>query len=258
MAKPGALKEIVLIGQDTTLFGVDRYGKIMFSDLLRRLSALKDGVKWIRILYTHPAHYTDELISTIRDEEKACKYLDLPIQHISDKILKRMNRHVTSKDIITLIKKLRKTIPGLVLRTSIITGFPGETDKDFKELMIFLRDTKFEHLGAFVYSKEEETRASKFDGQVPEKVKRQRFDALMREQQAISLGSKKKYLGRTLDVLIDEKIDDENEKFIGRTSGDAPEIDGTVYVSGKNIKVGDIYKVKICDNLEYDLVGKKV
>ena len=258
LTKSGRLKEVNIIGQDTTLFGIDRYGKIMFSDLLREVCALKSSVKWIRILYTHPAHYSDELISTIRDEDKICKYLDLPIQHISDNILKNMNRRVTKKDIVDLIKKLRKNIPGIVLRTSIIVGFPGETDRDFKELIKFMKDTRFERLGAFTYSKEDGTRASRLDGQIPEKVKQERFDLLMAEQKAISSDMNRRHLGKTVEVLIDEKIDGEKGKFLGRTRWDAPEIDGAVYVSGKNIKIGEFCKVKVTDTLEYDLVGNKV
>jgi len=277
LAKPGTLKEIDLIGQDTTLFGIDRYGKAMFAEMLRRLCGLKNGVRWIRIMYTHPAHYSDELISVIRGEKKICKYLDLPIQHISDDILKKMNRHVAKKDIIKLISVLRKAIPGLALRTSIIVGFPGETDKDFKELLEFVRCEKFERLGAFTYSREDGTRASRFENQIPQEVKSQRFDELMGLQQKISSGINRSFIGKTVDVLIDEKLPTTPNhslrsgsgrahnaprstlyEFIGRTQYDAPEIDGAVRVSGKNIKVGEFYKVLIKDSLEYDLVGDKV
>lgn len=254
----GALKEIDLIGQDTTLFGIDRYGKAMLAEMLKRLCGLKNSVRWIRIMYTHPAHYSDELISVIRDEEKICKYLDLPIQHISDNILKKMNRHVAKKDIVKLIALLRKTIPGLALRTSIIVGFPGETEKDFKELLGFVRSTKFERLGAFIYSREDGTRASRFENQIPKKVKKERFDELMKLQQNISAGICKSLLGKTIDVLIDEKNTAAQGAFLGRTQYDAPEIDGTVHVSGKNIKVGELYKVLIKDSLEYDLIGEKI
>jgi ribosomal protein S12 methylthiotransferase len=257
LSESGKLKEINLIGQDTTLFGIDRYGKKMFGDLLRRMCALRNSVEWVRILYTHPAHYTDEFISAVSSEPKICKYLDLPIQHISDRILKSMNRQVTKKEIAALIEKLRKKIPGLVLRTSVITGFPGETEKEFKELTAFMRDVKFERLGAFIYSKEDRTRAAGFDKQVPEDLKRERFDILMKEQQVISRDANKKYIGRTVEALIDERIEGEKDKFMGRSRGDAPEIDGVVYVTGKNIKIGDICKVKVKDALEYDLVGDK-
>ena len=258
LARGGKLKELNLIGQDTTLFGIDRYGRIVFPELLRRMAALRNSVGWIRILYTHPAHYTDELISVIASEEKICKYLDLPIQHISPGILKRMNRRVTKKDIIRLIGKLRKNIPGLVLRTSIIAGFPGETKEDFKELLDFIRQMRFERLGVFIYSREEGTAAARFDKQIPEEVKRGRFDAIMKLQRKISADINKRFLGKIVEVLIDEKVKGENGKFIGRTQGDAPEIDGEVYVSGEGIRVGQIYKVRIKDALEYDLAGDKV
>ncbi len=248
LSRPGKLKELILIGQDTTLFGKDRYGALSLDELLRKICALKNSIEWVRIMYTHPAHYTGELIRVISAEEKICKYLDLPIQHISDKILKAMNRCTAKKDIINLIEKLRKNIPGLVLRTSVITGFPGETEKDFNELFDFLRDTKFERLGAFTYSKEEGTPAARLDRQVPEEVKKERLDAVMKLQQKISASLNKALIDKTVDVLIDEK-------FLGRTPGDAPEVDGGVYVSGKGVKVGQIRKVRITDALEYDLIG---
>lgn len=253
LAAPGCLKEISLIGQDTTLFGRDIYGKSVFPQLLKRLAGLENSVRWIRILYTHPAHYTDEFILAVRDEPKICKYLDLPIQHISDRILKEMNRCVTKEDIIKLIENIRKNIPRIALRTSIIVGFPGEADKDFKELLEFLKETRFEKLGCFLYSKEEGTRASKFKGQVPEKVKNQRFDEVMKAQQEISGSINRSFLGGTLRVLIDERLED--GRYFGRTEFDAPEVDGGVYVSGENLNVGDFYKVKITDTLEYDLIG---
>lgn len=255
LARGGALKEVNLIGQDTTLFGIDRYGQSRFPELLRKICRLRTNVRWVRILYTHPAHYTEELISTIRDEEKICGYLDLPIQHISDKILKMMNRHTTKKDIMKLIQTLRKKIKGLVLRSSIIVGFPGETEEDFKELLNFIRETRFERLGAFIYSKEEGTEAAAFECQVPDKVKEERFDELMKAQQAISRDVNKAYLGKKVEVLIDEKVEGEAGRFLGRTQGDAPEVDGTVYVNGRGIKPGEFYSVKINDTLEYDLVG---
>ncbi|MDD5422437.1 MAG: 30S ribosomal protein S12 methylthiotransferase RimO [Candidatus Omnitrophota bacterium] len=267
----GTLKEVNLIGQDTTLFGYDRYGKKRLpagsktfawqaglEELLRRVCALKNSVEWIRILYTHPAHYTNGLISAISEEEKICKYLDLPIQHISDKVLKSMNRRTTGADISRLIEKLRKDIRGLVLRTSIIVGFPGETDRDFEELTAFMKETAFERCGAFIYSREEGTAAAKMKGQVPESVKRERFDCLMKLQQRISLSKNKRLIGRTVKVLIDDKTEGEKDIFEGRTQGDAPEVDGVAHVSGKNVKVGGFCDVRITEALEYDLVGKKV
>ncbi len=257
ISEGSGLKEINLIGQDTTLFGIDRYGKSVFVQLLKNIAALKNSVRWIRILYTHPAHYTDDLLYTVRDEAKICKYLDLPIQHINDDILKKMNRRTTKKDIIGLIEKIRINIPGVTLRTSVIVGFPGETEENFKELLGFLKDIRFEKLGAFIYSKEEGSRAAKFDLQVPDKVKKERFDEVMKLQQRVSQDINKSFMGKVVDILIDERIEGENDKFTGRTEGDAPEVDGCVYVSGKKIfKVGKFYKVKIKDTLEYDLVGE--
>ena len=252
----GRLKEIDLIGQDTTLFGKDLYGKSVFPELLRSLASLKNSVEWIRVLYTHPAHYTDEFISIVKTGPKICKYLDIPVQHINDKILKRMNRHVTKKDIVALIEKIRKNIPFVALRTSVIVGFPGETEKDFNELLGFLKETRFERLGAFVYSKEEGSKASKFKGQTPEEVKNERFNEVMKCQQQISASINRSFLGKNLKVLLDEKT--ERNKYFGRTEFDAPEVDGGVYVTGKNLKVGEFYKVRITDTLEYDLVGEAV
>jgi len=254
LSASGRLKEIDLIGQDTTLFGIDSCGRSVFGELLKKLAALDNSVEWIRVLYTHPAHYTEEFISVVKGEPKICKYLDLPIQHISDRILKKMNRHVTSRQLKELIINIRKNIPSVALRTSVIVGFPGETEKDFKELLAFLKDTRFERLGAFIYSKEEGSKASKFSGQIPEKLKNERFDAVMKLQQAVSAGTNRSFLGRSMKVLIDEKTED--NKYFGRTEFDAPEVDGGVYVTGKGIKVGNFCKVKITDTLEYDLVGE--
>ena len=255
-----SLREIDIIGQDTTRFGIDRYGKIRFAGLLREICRVRNNVRWVRILYTHPAHYTKELISVLRDEDKICKYLDLPIQHISDTVLKRMNRLTTRIEIEKLIGKLRREIPGIILRTSLIAGFPGETDKDFKELLDFVRDTRFERLGVFIYSREEGTRAARFAKQVPQKIKEARRDEVMRLQRSISSEINRSFLGKTVDVLIDTKTENRKPKteFTGRTQGDAPEIDGAVLVSGNGIKAGEFYRVRITDSLEYDLVGEKV
>ncbi len=197
ISKSGELKEINIIGQDTTLFGIDRYGKIKFAELLGKLCRINNNVRWIRILYTHPAHYTKVLIEAIRKEAKICKYLDLPIQHISDNVLKRMNRPTTRLEIEKLLGGLREEIPGIVIRTSLIVGFPGETDKDFKELLDFVRKIRFERLGAFIYSKEEGTKAARFERQVPQKIKEERLGELMRLQQSISYGINRSVIGKT-------------------------------------------------------------
>jgi len=257
LSSSGRLKEIILVGQDITSFGVDR-GKPELAGLLKKLCRLKNNIRWIRLLYTHPAHYTDELIKVIGSERKVCKYLDLPVQHSSGRILRAMNRRTTKVEIVRLIEKLRRNIPGLVLRTSVIVGFPGETEKDFKSLLDFVRETRFERLGAFIYSREEGTVAARLPGQLPEKIKRERFDAVMKLQRDISAKANGGFLGRTLDVLIDERAPSRKGMAIGRTYADAPEIDGEVHVKGKHLKVGEFYKVRITDTMEYDLVGEAV
>jgi ribosomal protein S12 methylthiotransferase len=257
-SETGALKEANLVGQDTTIFGLDIYGKAVFPELLRRICSLDKAPEWVRILYTHPAHYTDELIEVIRGERRICKYLDLPIQHISDAVLKRMNRRTTRSDIEKLIGKIRDRIPGIALRTSIIVGFPGETDRDFGELVSFVRKTEFDRLGAFVYSEEEGTAASRMKGRVPEAVARARLDELMKLQKEISAKRNRRFLGRRVRVLIDDRPERPGGSFYGRTEADAPETDCGVYVSGRGVKAGQFCDVEITDTLEYDLVGKAV
>jgi len=253
--KKAGAKEINLIGQDTTLYGFDRYKKLMLPALLKRLTPLMKS-RWIRILYTHPAHYSDELIEIVKDEPAICKYLDLPIQHISDKILKTMNRSVGRREIVLLLDKLRKKIPGVALRTTVMVGFPGETDEDFKELEDFVKEIQFERLGAFVYSQEEGTPAYDLPGQVPQKDKDKRLGRIMELQKRVSEANNRRLLGRTLKVIIDERDGSQPDRFIGRTEYDAPEVDGAVYVkSDKALKKGDFADVKIYDTLEYDLVG---
>ena len=258
LSRGGFLKEIDLIGQDTTLFGFDIYGKTVLPELLGRLSSLKNGPEWVRILYTHPAHYTDAIIDAIRENDRICKYLDLPIQHISDDILKRMNRRTTKNDLVRLITKLKDDIPGIALRTSIIVGFPGETEKNFKELLKFVKDTGFDKLGAFLYSDEDGTPAFRMKGRVPESEARDRLNELMELQKGISETRNRRFLGKRVRVLIDEKPETPDGSFFGRTEADAPETDGGVFVSGKGIKVGRFYDVNITDTLEYDLVGEAI
>ena len=252
----GKLKEINLIGQDTTVFGKDRYGKAALDRLLLKITGLDNSVEWIRILYTHPAHYTDSLIDVIAGEGKICKYLDVPIQHISDSVLKRMNRRVSEKDIRSLIDKLKNRITGLALRTSVIVGFPGETEKDFKKLFNFVKEAKFNRLGAFVYSKEDGTPSSRMKNDIPEKLKEERFGLIMELAKSISLEANRRLVGRRLRVLIDDKDKDLRGVFTGRTESDAPDTDGTVYVSGKSLAIGKFYDVLITGALEYDLEGK--
>lgn len=256
ISKRHKISEINLIGQDITLYGTDLYGEPALAGLLKKLTALK-AARWIRLLYTHPEHYTDELINVIKAEPSICKYLDLPLQHINDRILSLMNRNTKKADIVSLISRLRREIPGLALRTTFIVGFPGETDEEFRELYNFVKETKFERLGVFEYSREEGTRAYRFEGQIPAKVKKERLDAIMKLQQEASKEVNANFLGKELVVLIDEA--DKGDIYVARTEYDAPEVDGNCFVrSQKRHKPGDFVKVKIVDTLEYDLVGEEV
>ncbi|MDD5310297.1 MAG: 30S ribosomal protein S12 methylthiotransferase RimO [Candidatus Omnitrophica bacterium] len=250
------VKEINLIGQDTTLYGVDLYRRPALAELLKRLARLK-GARWMRLMYAHPAHLNDGLISVIAGEERICKYIDLPVQHINDRILKAMRRGTSSASIRGLIARLRGRIPGIAIRTAVIAGFPGETDKEFKELLDFVKETRFERLGAFVYSAEEGTPAAGSNGRIPEKEKLARWNELMKAQRRISSDNNKKCIGRRFEVLIDEKEASGGKHYLGRTYMDAPEIDGGVYINGPGIRVGDFATARITGALEYDLISEK-
>ena len=252
------LSEIDLVGQDVTLYGKDLYGKPAIKALLEKLCAFREYKRWVRLLYTYPSHIDDGLIDMFAEEALLCKYMDLPIQHINDKILKMMNRKMCKKDIITLIEKIRKRVPNVVLRSSVIVGFPGERDETFRELAGFIKDIKFERLGVFTYSREESTPAYDYKNQVDEKVKLERFNVLMSIQKEIARSINESYRGKTLDVLIDEKDENSKDTYIGRTEGDAPEVDGEVFVKAKGLSPGDFVKVRITDTLEYDLVGEQI
>lgn len=250
------LSELNIIGQDITGYGLDIYGKPKLAELLKRIAKQAKGIRWLRLLYLNPCRLTDELLEVIRDEPKVCKYIDLPVQHINERILGLMNRNTTKAGILKTLKKIRKIIPDAALRTSIIVGFPSETEREFKELLDFIKDARFEKLGAFIYSREEGTPAYAMKGQIPHKIKSERFDMIMSAQRDISGDKIRRLLGKVVDVLIDEK---EDEHFLGRTQNDAPEVDGLVYVkSGRKLNPGDIVKVKITDTLEYDLAGEEV
>jgi len=248
------VSELNIIGQDITGFGLDLSGKPKLAGLLRNIVKRADNIGWIRLLYLYPERVTDDLLRAIKDTQKICKYIDIPIQHINNRILRLMNRHTTKKEILDLIDKIRKVIPGVALRTSIITGFPSETDKEFKELLKFMEDARFDRLGAFIYSREEGTKAALFKKQIPQKTKLERFSMIMSLQQKISRDNNSKLLGKTIDVLIDEK---DKDCYLGRSHYDAPEVDGLVYVRSKEpLKPGDFVKAKIVDTLEYDLIGE--
>lgn len=251
------VKEIHIIGQDITAYGIDIYHEKYLAKLLKKIVAVTKNIQWIRLLYTFPAHVTDELIETIANEEKICKYIDIPIQHINDNLLESMNRNMTKQETIDLIKKIRYKIPQGSLRTTFIVGMPGETEEIFKELVQFVRKTRFEKVGCFVYSREEGTPAYDMSGQVPEPVKKKRLDVLMAVQRDISRVIQEGFVGKTLKVLIDEKQEDEKDVYLGRSEYDAPEVDGVVHVhSKKKLVPGDFVMVKITDAYEYDLVGE--
>ncbi|MDD5454429.1 MAG: 30S ribosomal protein S12 methylthiotransferase RimO [Candidatus Ratteibacteria bacterium] len=251
LSEAGA-KEINLIAQDTTLYGKDIYGKIKLPELLKKLSKI-EKIKWIRLLYTHPAHYSEELIDTIATNEKICKYLDIPLQHCSDKILKAMRRKVTKKDIKKLIDKLRAKIPDLALRTTFLVGFPLETDKEFNELLKFIKQTQFDHLGAFTYSPQENTRSFNLKDKISDKTKQFRLNKLLSVQKEIILNRNKKLKDKESIVLIDKKIS--RGIYRGRRRADAIDIDNVVMVKGK-AKIGDFYKIRILKTGTYKFEGK--
>lgn len=253
MAEQG-VKELILVAQETTVYGKDLYGKKSLHILLKKLCEIR-GIRWIRILYCYPEEIYDELIETIRDEKKICHYLDIPIQHASDHILKRMGRRTSKQELIDIVGKLRKEIPDIVLRTTLITGFPGETEEDHEELKEFVDKMEFDRLGVFTYSPEENTPAAEMADQVPEEVKEERRDELMELQQEISYDRGQDRIGQELLVMIEGKVADESA-YIGRTYGDAPKVDGYIFVqTGELLMTGDFAKVRVTGALEYDLIG---
>jgi len=250
------VKEINIIGQDITAYGMDVYREKSLARLLKELVKVIKNIEWIRLLYAFPSHVTDELIEVIAREPRICKYIDMPLQHISDHILLEQNRNITTQQTVELVQKIRKAMPQGFVRTTFITGLPGETSEDFDALRSFVKDFHFERVGVFVYSKEEGTKAADMPGHVPEKTKKARLDALMQEQQEISAKIQQSFVGRSLKVLIEEKEKDSTETYIGRSEYDAPDVDGVVYVrSNKPLKAGDFVQVMITDAYEYDLAG---
>lgn len=254
MAEQG-VKELILVAQETTVYGTDIYGKKTLHILLKKLCQIK-GIRWIRVLYCYPEEIYDELIQVMKEEKKICHYLDLPIQHASDKILKRMGRRTTRAQLTEIVEKLRREIPDIVLRTTLITGFPGETEEDHQELMEFVDEMEFDLLGAFTYSPEEGTPAEKMADQVPEELKEERRDQLMELQQEISLEKGNDRVGQELMVMIEGKVSGESA-YIARTYGDAPKVDGYLFVqTGELLMTGDFAKVRVTGALEYDLIGE--
>lgn len=250
------VKELNIIGQDITAYGIDLYHEKRLVPLLKEIIKVTHNIEWIRLLYTFPAHVSDELIDIIAQENKICNYIDIPLQHISDSVLSRMNRHITARQTKELIEKIRTRIPKASIRTTFIVGLPGETEEDFEELVAFTREMHFEKVGIFTYSREEETPAYNMPHQVPEEIKKERQELLMQEQQKISRVIQQKYVGRTLNVLIDKKQQGQKDIYLGRTEYDAPDVDGLIYVhSKKKLHYGDFIDVSVTDSLEYDLRG---
>lgn len=248
------VKELILVAQETTLYGKDLYGEKSLHRLLKELCKVK-GIRWIRILYCYPEEIYDELIQTMKEEPKICHYLDLPIQHASDAVLKRMGRRTTRKELTEKVQKLREEIPDIVLRTTLITGFPGETEEDHETLMEFVDEMEFDRLGVFTYSAEEDTPAASMEGQIPEEVKEERRDALMELQQEVSYDKGTERIGQELLVMIEGKVSGESA-YIARTYGDAPKVDGYIFVqTGELLVTGDFAKVRVTGAMEYDLIG---
>lgn len=249
------VKELILVAQETTLYGKDLYGEKSLPKLLRELCKIS-GIRWIRILYCYPEEITDELIQVMKEEPKICHYLDLPIQHANDTILKRMGRRTSKQELIDIVQKLRKEIPDICLRTTLITGFPGETQEQHEEVMEFIDTLEFDRLGAFSYSPEEDTPAATFEDQIDEEVKEDRQADIMELQQEIAFDKAEDMIGREVLVMIEGKVADENA-YVGRTYRDAPNVDGLIFINTDvELISGDFAKVKVTGALDYDLIGE--
>lgn len=262
----GGVKEIILVAQETTLYGKDIYGYKALPKLLQALCKI-DGLEWVRILYCYPEEITDELIQVIKTEDKVCNYLDMPIQHASNNILKRMGRRTSKEELTSIVRKLKANIPDIALRTTLITGFPGETEEDHAELLEFVKEMEFDRLGVFTYSKEEDTPAAKMTPQIRKHIKKKRQNEIMELQQEIAFKHAKDMIGKTLNVIIEGKLpEEENESYltgdnvyIGRTYMDAPNVDGYIFVRVRGeIMSGEFVKVIVTDAKEYDLIGEIV
>jgi ribosomal protein S12 methylthiotransferase len=249
------VRELILVAQDTTYYGLDLYGRVRLAELLRELDAL-DGLEWIRLLYAYPMYVTDELIETVAGSKKILPYLDMPLQHINDRCLKRMQRRVNRAATEELVGKLRRGIPDLAMRTTFIVGFPGETEAEFEELVEFVKASRFERAGVFPYSYEPDTPATRLDGHLPEEVKQERRDRLMEAQQEVAFRWSGEQIGRELDVIIDGADPEVPGHALGRSYADAPDIDGLVRVKGKRLHAGDIVRVKVTGADGYDLAAR--
>lgn len=246
------VKELVVIGQDTTYWGFDLNKKRELSQVLSELSKIK-GIEWIRLMYAYPSGFPINVIETIRNTENICRYIDIPIQHISDNVLKSMRRGITKKSLVSLLEKLRSEIPGIVIRTTLIVGYPDETEKDFNELSDFAEEFKFDRLGVFTYSNEDGTYAANIPDRIPQKEKSDRQRRILDIQRSISVLKNKDCIGKEMKVLIDRK---ENDYYIGRSYKDAPEIDQEIYINNSDLETGEFYNVKIFDAEEFDLFGE--
>lgn len=249
------VRELILVAQDTTYYGLDLYGKVRLAELLRELDQV-DGIDWIRVLYAYPIHFTDELIETLAESEKILPYLDMPLQHINDRVLRRMQRRVSRAETETLLTRLRAAIPGLAMRTTFIVGFPGESDAEFEELLEFVKATPFERLGVFPYSFEPGTPATRLDDHLAEEAKLERRNRLMEAQQGVAFDWGRRQVSQELDVLIDAPDPEVPGHHVGRSFADAPDIDGVVRVKGKGVRPGDLVRVKVTAADGYDLVGR--
>ena len=252
------VKELVLVAQDTTVYGRDLYGEPRLPELLRRLCRI-DGLRWIRLLYCYPEHISEELLDVMATEEKVLPYMDLPLQHVSGHILKAMHRPGDRESLLALIAHLRERVPGIVLRTTLMTGFPGETEEDFEELCQFVKEAQFQRLGCFTFSPEEGTPAAKLPEQIPEDVKQHRRDIVMEEQQRVSDRYNEQQIGKTVTVLV-ESYDRYAECWFGRSEADAPDIDGKVFFAAPagTVQPGDMRRIKITDTMDWDLMGEIV
>ena len=251
------VKEIILVAQDTTKYGVDLYGKPKLAELLKNLCKI-EGIHWIRMLYTYPDMITDELLSVMKSEEKIVNYLDIPIQHCNKDILKKMNRPGSKEELEALILKIRETLPDVTLRTTLITGFPSETEEQFEELCEFVKNAQFDRLGCFAYSEEEGTVAASMPDQIPQQTRVDRSEIIMNDQLSVALSKNEEKFGKVLEVLI-EGYDDYIKCYFGRSRADAPEIDGKVFfISDRPLEIGTFVEVKINDSIEYDLLGELV
>jgi ribosomal protein S12 methylthiotransferase len=251
------VRELVIVAQDTTYYGMDLYGRPRLGELLRELEAV-EGLDWVRLMYFYPMYVTDELIDLIAQSKRIVPYLDMPLQHVNDRMLRRMQRRVNRRQTEELLAKLRSHIPNLALRTTFITGFPGETDSEFDELLQFVSEQQFERMGVFTYSFEPDTPAARLPDQLPEEVKNDRRDRLMEVQQQVAFQWNDAQIGRRLDVIIDSAVPDERDAWIGRSYADAPDVDGVVYVTGEGLKAGSLVPCEIVARSDYDLVAAPI